>query len=87
MISYESVVQQIEKHITHAKQGATEQQLREQLAAIHTLCELVLQGQGQGQAQPQPKTTAVTMLSSPVTVSTSAKLQEQDANGESLFDF
>lgn len=83
MISYESVVQQIEKHITHAKQGATEQQLREQLAAIHTLCELVLQGQ----AQPQPKTTAVTMLSSPVTVSTSAKLQEQDANGESLFDF
>lgn len=81
MISYEAIVQQIEKHVAQAKQQQSEAALREQLTAIHTLCEIVLQtGEKQAlTASPNVQTRAA--------IVTSTKLEESDANGESLFDF
>ncbi|MEG0439092.1 YwdI family protein [Solibacillus cecembensis] len=92
MISYETIVQQIEKHAIQAKQTRDEQQIREQLSAIRALCNVVLD-EGKPVAKPSVaaphvhniQTTSM-MISQPL-VTSSQKLEEEDANGESLFDF
>ena len=84
MISYELIVQQIEKHVAQAKQLSSEAALREQLAAIQTLCELVLQA---GEKQPLSASATMQMRATIPVMTSSAKLEESDANGESLFDF
>lgn len=82
MISYEAIIQQIEKHVVQAKQQTSETALREQLTAIHTLCEVVLQTSQQTAVRPAQIMQVTTAVHTP-----STKLEEQDANGESLFDF
>lgn len=42
MITYETIVKQIEKLTTEAAHAATEQQAREKLTAIRALCDVVL---------------------------------------------
>ena len=92
MISYEAIVQQIEKHVMQAKQGGSEARLREQLSAIHTLCEIVLHEKATHVNQPaasstvQVHTLPASTVQSPVAIA-ATKLEEKDANGESLFDF
>lgn len=81
MISYEAIVAQIEKHLVQAKQQSAEAGLREQLAAIQALCEVALQT---GKPMTQP---VQTIAASPSLVTSATKLEERDANGESLFDF
>lgn len=92
MISYETIVKQIEKHAIQVKQTRDEQQIREQLSAIRALCEVVLDD---GQPVAKPSVAAATvhniqqssmMISQPL-VTASQKLEEEDANGESFFDF
>lgn len=92
MISYETIVKQIEKHAIQAKQMREEQQIREQLAAIRALCDVVLED-GQPVAKSSVAVPSVhniqttsMMISQPL-VSSSQKIEEEDANGESLFDF
>ena len=59
MISYQSLLKEIEQHVTKFKSVKDEQQLREELSAIRALCNVMLsngsgnQGQGQGQGQGQ----------------------------------
>lgn len=92
MISYETIVKQIEKHAIQAKQTRDEQQIREQLAAIRALCEVVLDD-GKPILKPSVvapsvhniQTTSM-MISQPL-VTSSQRVEEEDANGESLFDF
>ena len=83
MISYDAIIQQIEKHVAQAKQQTSETALREQLTAIHTLCEVVLQT---SQQQTAVRPAQMMQVTAPVHTP-STKLEEQDANGESLFDF
>lgn len=92
MISYETIVQQIEKHAIQAKQTRDEQQIREHLSAIRALCEVVLDD-GKPVAKLPLATPSVhniqttsMMISQPL-VASSQKIEEEDANGESLFDF
>lgn len=92
MISYETIVKQIEKHAIQAKGTRDEQQIREQLAAIRALCEVVLED-GQPVAKSSVAASSVhniqspsMMISQPL-VASSQKLEEEEANGESLFDF
>lgn len=92
MISYETIVKQIEKHAIQAKQMRDEQQIREQLAAIRALCEVVLDD-GQAVAKSSVVVPSVhniqttSMMMSQPLVTSSQKVEEEDANGESLFDF
>ena len=94
MISYEAVLMQMEKLVQNARQSQDGQHVREQLTAVKALCDVVL-------VQPQPgempsrvgqATTAVSAVqTSPGTVqqypASSDRLQESDANGDSIFDF
>lgn len=82
MISYEAIIQQIEKHVIQAKQGSSEAILREQLTAIQALCEVALQTTDKKVDVPSVQSIAVTTA-----VPSATRLEEQDANGESLFDF
>ncbi|WP_339197448.1 YwdI family protein [Solibacillus sp. FSL R5-0449] len=90
MITYESIVKQIEKLTSEAAQAATEQQTREKLAAIRALCDVVLD---EKISSPKPASinSMSTTISSPVYSQPVAipaqKLEEDDANGDSLFDF
>ncbi|MEK5079182.1 YwdI family protein [Solibacillus sp. FSL W7-1436] len=90
MITYESIVKQIGILTTEAAQAATEQQAREKLAAIRALCDVVLD---EKISSPKPASinSMSATISSPVYTQPVAvpaqKLEEDDANGDSLFDF
>lgn len=92
MISYTAIVKQIEKHAIQASHATNERQMREQLTAIQALCAVAL-GEEQVPQAIQPARIATTITEQPVLVSTlqqsssSQKLQEPDANGDSIFDF
>lgn len=75
MISYDILLQQMAHHIQVAR-NASPQQLREQLTAIRALCEV---GLAETSVQQLPTTTTAPLQATP--------LQENDANGSSLFDF
>lgn len=92
MISYEAIIAQIEQAVQQAKHAQSEQQMREQLTAVKALCEVVL---GQQASHITSKLVQQRQEVQPVTMQTSVmqqanaspKLQEPDANGDSIFDF
>ena len=92
MISYEAIIRQIERAVQQAKHAQSEQQMREQLTAVQALCEVVL-GQRASHITNQPAQQRQEVQSFPVQApvmqqaNASSKLQELDANGDSIFDF
>ena len=95
MISYEKIVQQIAILTAQANEAQNEQQIREQLSAIRALCDVVLSDKtANTKVSPVvPSVVNFSQLSSPTPVFTqpivtpSQKLEEDDANGDSIFDF
>ena len=95
MISYEMIVQQIAKLTAQANEAQNEQQIREQLSAIRALCDVALSDKPANQkvSSVTPNGANYINLSSPTPVYTqpivtpSQKLEEDDANGDSIFDF
>ncbi|WP_107838265.1 YwdI family protein [Metasolibacillus meyeri] len=82
MISYDVLLKQLEQHVIQAKNAANEQEMREQLSAVRALCDVVLTTQGKPQMA-----TAIPQLSTPQLQTQAIPLQENGANGDSLFDF
>ncbi|MER1957568.1 MAG: YwdI family protein [Solibacillus sp.] len=88
MITQQTILTQIDKLTAEARQ-LPEQQAREKFAAIKALCEVVLAES----TAVTPQQTYVAPIAKPAPVFTqpvaipSQKLQEEDANGDSLFDF
>lgn len=78
MISYDTLISEIERHILLAKSTENTQQLREHLSAIRALCDVGLV-QNNGEVAITQQITNV--VPSPV------KLKEEDGNGTSIFDF
>lgn len=90
MISKETLTQQLEQYVASAKQAGTEQQFREQLVAVRALCEAALASGNSQQPVRIQQITEQPMLvpvSQSVQTMPSAKLQESDENGDSIFDF
>lgn len=92
MISYEAIIAQIEQAVQQAKHAQSEQHMREQLTAVKALCEVVLGQQAShitGKFVQQMQEVQQVTVQSPVMqqVNASSKLQEPDANGDSIFDF
>ncbi|MER2171616.1 MAG: YwdI family protein [Psychrobacillus psychrodurans] len=83
MISNEQLLMQIDKHLKYAKNNGTEQSIRESLVAIKALCDAGLEGQI---PSPAPITRSV-QTSSAILPTQPVALKEEDANGDSLFDF
>ena len=95
MISYEVIVTEIAKHITQAQSTTSDAQIREELSAIRALCDVALHREGA--KLPSSPSFPKTMTNvNPLPQQTSGqvspslmvnKLQEDDANGDSIFDF
>ncbi|WP_088007663.1 YwdI family protein [Indiicoccus explosivorum] len=88
-IPAERVLTEIERHLENARPEDAGN-VRETLSAIRALCDIVLSGQ----QPPEPrKPPAVRQLDAPAPAPAASPalretpLQEDDANGDSLFDF
>lgn len=84
------ILDEIDKHTARAREGDPEK-IRESLAAIRALCDLLLEDNN---AQIPKKPRAMPLAATePVnrpqtqTVPAATRLQEQGANGDSLFEF
>lgn len=86
-VGHERVINEIEKHARQARTGDAAK-MRESLAAIRALCDLLLEG-GDQPAAPAPAPRAVPLSASPAPqpVLSEKKLVEEGANGDSLFEF
>lgn len=81
MISNQQIVSQIEKQLQAARQNTNDQLVRESLAAIKALCELALDSSSRVEMSQ--------VISSPKMAepSVGTRVREEDANGDSIFDF
>ncbi|TAA72964.1 YwdI family protein [Planococcus salinarum] len=86
-VGHERVITEIEKHARQAR-GGDAAKMRESLAAIRALCDLLLEGEEQ-HAPPAPAPRATPLSAPPVQqpVLSQKKLVEEGANGDSLFEF
>ncbi|MEK9197367.1 DUF5327 family protein [Ureibacillus sp. 179-F W5.1 NHS] len=98
MISYHQLLDEIEQLVADAKGVQDEQQIREQLSAIRALCNVALTRSNNQQALPnQTLATSFYQVHQQISDTSSNvihrssinehKLQEKDANGDSIFDF
>lgn len=100
MISYDMIIAELEKQLHHAKATQASQAKREALAAIRALCDVALQSETPKQLVPMQNSAVISPIpsaipnnqmmqqSSTMTPPTQAnRLMEEDANGDSLFDF
>ena len=95
MISNHTVLSEIEKYVAQAKEATSELKQREQFAAIRALCDIALVNEGHAPHESQTPSVSrqLTQAITPVQTTMPArtiptqKLQEADANGDSLFDF
>jgi Family of unknown function (DUF5327) len=93
-ISVEKLLTKIEEELKLAKNSTRQENLREKVYSIKILCELILDDK---QVQQEPKTTplaafqpviAQPTFQQPVSLNQPKKLEmEDEANGDSLFDF
>jgi Family of unknown function (DUF5327) len=93
-ISVEKLLRKIEEELTLAKNSTKQENLREKVYSIKILCELILDEKQRPQEaplNPVPSFQPVTVQPSfqqPVTLNQPKKLEmEDEANGDSLFDF
>ncbi|MFS0863051.1 YwdI family protein [Fredinandcohnia sp. 179-A 10B2 NHS] len=84
-ISVNKIIDKMQQEILMAKSEGNEQKIRERLMAIRTLCDLVLE-ESPAKAPIVEKKVIPAVLQTNTVVNT-PKLQEEDANGDSLFDF
>ena len=96
MISYETVVAELAKHVSRAQSVRNEAQMREELSAIRALCDVALHNKALQSSfnHSIPKMMTNTVHELPQQTSTQSahaltanKLEEEDANGDSIFDF
>ena len=86
-VGHERVITEIEKHARQARAG-DDAKMRESLAAIRALCDLVLEGENQPAASAlAPRAIPLSASPAPQPVLTEKKLVEEGANGDSLFEF
>ncbi len=82
------ILDEIDKHTARARRGDPEK-IRESLAAIRALCDLLLEdGMQEAPKPPRAMPLASTeTVNRPQTVPSAARMQEEGANGDSLFEF
>ena len=93
-ISIEKLLRKMEEELTLARNSTKQENLREKVYSIKILCELILD---EKQIQQEPKPTPVAVFQpvvaqpsfqQPVSLNQPKKLEmENEANGDSLFDF
>jgi hypothetical protein len=92
-ISVDKLLMKIEEELRLAKTSSKKENLREKVYSIKILCELILDEKQVHQEPPMPITayqpvTTQPAIGQPVSLNQPKKLEmEDEANGDSLFDF
>lgn len=92
-ISIGTLLEKMEAELKRAKNSEKQEILREKIYSIKILCELILEDgqseQGRGFSVTPPPTVVPQqpVYNQPVTLIQPKKLDEGEANGDSLFDF
>lgn len=92
-IPIQKLLGKMEEELSKARGAGVERQIREHVHAIRTLCELILENHQTGEKYPQHEaiTPPTIQMMKPVPSQIGLqgrRLQEDDeANGDSLFDF
>ncbi|MCP1143559.1 DUF5327 family protein [Lysinibacillus endophyticus] len=99
MISYKALLNEIELLLANVKNTEDEQQIREQLSAIRALCNVGLASNQNSKTQTKSSSSQSQQNQSnsssnqtqniinSVSSLNASKLKEEDANGDSIFDF
>ena len=88
MIPLSRVLAEIDKHAAAAKLRGDDQSIRDSLLAIRALCDVALSEQVEFRPVAAPIRVEQPSSTIPsVSVSSGQRMKEDDANGDSLFDF
>jgi hypothetical protein len=88
-ISVEQLLKKMESELHKAKLAESSVKLRENVHSIKVLCELILEDSGSKEVRSIPERVALQPQIQSITPTTLSvkKLEEEEANGDSLFDF
>lgn len=86
MISTERIIEEMQRQLNYAKNADDEQAVREALTAIRALCQVVLVSEKKEEPIITPRTMQITHKPR-ISSLESRPLEEEDANGGSIFDF
>lgn len=87
MIPFDRILSEMERQLSVAKGTSNERKMREALSAIRSLCEVALGGEEKQQEKIFPKMLATEPAVQSFTSLEGKPLEEEDANGGSIFDF
>ncbi len=87
MISYDRVLLEMERQLSVAKGANDESTMREAFTAVRSLCEVALGGEPKREEKSVPKMLTTASAVQSITPFEGKLLEEEDANGGSLFDF
>ena len=96
MISVHRVLDELQRQLTKANSTSDEATIRQSLAAMQSLCGLVLEDDRSAESKPlAPRSSEVVQATAPSPIASGQGnstlegklLEESDANGGSLFDF
>ncbi len=80
------ILDEIDKHTARAR-GGNPEKVRESLAAVRALCDLLLEDGTQAPKQRPLPLPVSEPASRPQAVPSAERLKEEGANGDSLFEF
>jgi len=86
MISYDRILEEMERQLINARKSANDSEIREALSAIRSLSEVALGGSSEMPEKVEPKMIQMNEVQSLNSLE-AQPLIEKDANGGSLFDF
>lgn len=86
MIPLSRVLAEIEKHAATANHRGDDQSIRDSLLAIRALCDVALSDQMEPRQVAAPIRMEQPSTAIP-SISSGERMKEDDANGDSLFDF
>lgn len=86
MITEKQMLEHMERTLLKAKQATSPEQMRDEVAGIKAMCELFLNASPKQGHVIQPTSQLVSHSKSSVHL-VESKLQDEDANGDSIFDF
>jgi len=86
LISFDQILNELERQLKIARNTSDERKTREALSAIRSLCEVALGDSAGAEKKIYPKMLATSEVRSISSIE-GKPLVEEDANGGSLFDF
>ena len=87
MIPYDRIISEMERQLSVARRANDESAMREAFSAVRSLCEVALGGESKREEKIVPKMLTTASAVQSITSLEGKLLEEEDANGGSLFDF